>query len=63
MLNTYYDGTSLYSAIFLPMGRGTPGKPALDAGSVPDIATLKIIEGQSQDSSNVVLAQWKQNDL
>ncbi|BAR60478.1 hypothetical protein NK6_7327 [Bradyrhizobium diazoefficiens] len=26
---------------------------------MPDIATLKIIEGQSQDSANVVLAQWK----
>ncbi|WP_441254224.1 leukotoxin LktA family filamentous adhesin [Bradyrhizobium sp. 613_E4_N2_2] len=60
MLMTYYDGTSLYSSIFLPVGRGTPGNTSTpDAGSVPDIATLKIIEGQSQDSSNVVLAQWK----
>ncbi|MEY9430037.1 hypothetical protein ABH975_005352 [Bradyrhizobium ottawaense] len=60
MLMTYYDGTSLYSSIFLPVGRGTPGNTSTpDAGSVPDIATLKIIEGQSQDSTNVVLAQWK----
>ncbi|MCP2208780.1 leukotoxin LktA family filamentous adhesin [Bradyrhizobium diazoefficiens] len=60
MLMTYYDGTSLYSSIFLPVGRGTPGNTSTpDAGSVPDIATLKIIEGQSQDSANVVLAQWK----
>ncbi|MCD9105786.1 leukotoxin LktA family filamentous adhesin [Bradyrhizobium japonicum] len=60
MLMTYYDGFSLYSSIFLPVGRGTPGNTSTpDAGSVPDIATLKIIEGQSQDSSNVVLAQWK----
>ncbi|MBB4256287.1 leukotoxin LktA family filamentous adhesin [Bradyrhizobium sp. CIR3A] len=60
MLMTYYDGTSLYSSIFLPVGRGTPGNTSTpDAGSVPDVATLKIIEGQSQDSTNVVLAQWK----
>ncbi|MBR0816923.1 leukotoxin LktA family filamentous adhesin [Bradyrhizobium liaoningense] len=60
MLMTYYDGTSLYSSIFLPVGRGTPGNTSTpDAGSVPDVPTLKIIEGQSQDSTNVVLAQWK----
>ncbi|SCB10737.1 hypothetical protein GA0061098_1001397 [Bradyrhizobium shewense] len=60
MLMTYYDGLSLYSAIFLPIGRGTPGNTSTpDAGSVPDIPTLKIIEGQSPDSTNVVLAQWK----
>ena len=48
MLMTYYDGTSLYSSIFLPVGRGTPGNTGTpDAGSVPDIATLKIIEGRS----------------
>ncbi|WP_245502187.1 leukotoxin LktA family filamentous adhesin [Bradyrhizobium betae] len=60
MLMTYYDGLSLYSAIFLPMGRGTPGNTSTpDAGSVPDVNTLKIIEGQSLTSNNVVIAQWK----
>ncbi|MCP3442992.1 leukotoxin LktA family filamentous adhesin [Bradyrhizobium sp. CCGUVB14] len=60
MLMTYYDGLSLYSSIFLPVGRGTPGNTSTpDAGSVPDVNTLKIIEGQSLDSTNVVLAQWK----
>ncbi|MCJ9733013.1 hypothetical protein [Bradyrhizobium sp. PRIMUS42] len=60
MLMTYYDGTSLYSSIFLPMGRGTPGNTSTpDAGSVPDVNTLKIIEGQSLTSNNVVLAQWQ----
>lgn len=60
MLMTYYDGHSLYSAIFLPMGRGTPGNTSTpDAGSVPDVNTLKIIEGQSLTSNNVVLAQWQ----
>ncbi|MBR0688118.1 leukotoxin LktA family filamentous adhesin [Bradyrhizobium manausense] len=59
MLMTYYDGTSLYSSIFLPVGHGAPGNGNENAGSVPDINTLKIIEGQSSTSTNVVLAQWK----
>ncbi len=59
MLMTYYDGTSLYSAIFLPMGQGAPGNGNPNAGSVPDVATLKIIEGQSQNSNNVVVAPWE----
>jgi filamentous hemagglutinin family protein len=59
MLMTYYDGTSLYSAIFLPMGNGTPGNGNEHAGSVPDINTLRTIEGQSSTSNNVVLAQWQ----
>lgn len=59
MLMTYYDGTSLYSAIFLPMGNGAPGNGNEHAGSVPNVPTLKIIEGQAQDSNNVVLAQWQ----
>ncbi|MHC4048420.1 leukotoxin LktA family filamentous adhesin [Bradyrhizobium sp. 25ACV] len=60
MLMTYYDGTSLYSSIFLPMGKGTPGAAGNpNAGSVPDVATLRIIEGQSADSTNVVVAPWQ----
>ncbi|PJG56131.1 leukotoxin LktA family filamentous adhesin [Bradyrhizobium forestalis] len=60
MLMTYYDGTSLYSAIFLPMGKGAPGAAGNpNAGSVPDVATLKIIEGQSPGSTNVVVAPWQ----
>ncbi|MDI3559416.1 leukotoxin LktA family filamentous adhesin [Bradyrhizobium sp. Arg816] len=61
MLMTYYDGHSLYSAIFLPTGQGTPGNTSTpDAGSVPDVNTLKIIEGQ-QDLHNIAVAPWKKN--
>lgn len=59
LLMTYYDGLSLYSAIFLPMGKGTPGNTSTpDAGSVPDVNTLKIIEGQT-DLHNIAVAEWK----
>lgn len=59
MLMTYYDGTSLFSAIFLPMGKGAPGAAGNpNAGSVPDVNTLKIIEGQ-QDLHNIAVAPWQ----
>ncbi|SEM47998.1 leukotoxin LktA family filamentous adhesin [Bradyrhizobium sp. OK095] len=58
MLMTYYDGVSLYSAIFLPMGQGAPGNGNPQAGSVPDVNTLKIIEGQ-QDLHNIAVAPWE----
>lgn len=59
MLMTFYDGTSLYSSIFLPMGQGTPGNGNPHAGSVPDVGTLATIEGQPQNSPNVVVAAWE----
>ncbi len=45
MLMTYYDGLSLYSAIFLPMGNGAPGNGSPKAGSVGSTATLAAMEG------------------
>ncbi|MGL9622638.1 leukotoxin LktA family filamentous adhesin, partial [Bradyrhizobium sp. U531] len=60
MLMTFYDGTSLYSSIFLPVGRGTPGNTSTpNAGSVPDVATLKVIEGQPSNSTIVATAPWE----
>ncbi|QOZ76222.1 leukotoxin LktA family filamentous adhesin [Bradyrhizobium sp. CCBAU 53351] len=57
MLMTYYDGTSLYSAIFLPMGQGAPGNGNPNAGSVPSVSTLQQIEGPT--SQVISTAPWE----
>ncbi|WP_298241882.1 leukotoxin LktA family filamentous adhesin [uncultured Bradyrhizobium sp.] len=57
MLMTFYDGTSLYSAIFLPMGQGTPGNGNPNAGSVPSVSTLQQIEGPT--SQVISTAPWE----
>ncbi|MET4255568.1 hypothetical protein ABIC09_000496 [Bradyrhizobium sp. S3.12.5] len=60
MLDLYFDGTSLYSAIFLPMGQGAPGDGNEHAGSVPYPATLAVIEGPTTQS--ITTAPWHQHD-
>ncbi|MCS3760549.1 leukotoxin LktA family filamentous adhesin [Bradyrhizobium centrosematis] len=57
MLMTFYDGTSLYSAIFLPMGQGAPGNGNPNAGSVPSVSTLQQIEGPT--SQVISTAPWE----
>jgi hypothetical protein len=57
MLMTYYDGTSLYSAIFLPMGNGTPGNGDPHAGSVPNTTVLGTIEGPTVQT--ISTAPWE----
>ena len=56
MLMTYYDGLSLYSAIFLPMGNGTPNG---GGGSVGSVATLSAMEGPTVQP--IVTAPWERN--
>ncbi|MCK1716641.1 leukotoxin LktA family filamentous adhesin [Bradyrhizobium sp. 141] len=56
MLMTYYDGLSLYSAIFLPMGNGTPNG---GGGSVGSTATLAAMEGPTVQP--IVTAPWERN--
>lgn len=56
MLMTYYDGLSLYSAIFLPMGNGTPNG---GGGSVGSTATLAAMEGATVQP--IVTAPWERN--
>nr|WP_249153855.1 leukotoxin LktA family filamentous adhesin [Bradyrhizobium diazoefficiens] len=56
MLMTYYDGLSLYSAIFLPMGNGTPNG---GGGSVGSPATLAAMEGPTVQP--IVTAPWERN--
>ena len=60
MLDLYYDGTSLYSAIFLPAGQGAPGDGNQNAGSVPYPATLATIEGPT--TQTITTAPWHQHD-
>jgi len=57
MLMTYYDGTSLYSSIFLPMGQGAPGNGNPHAGSVPSVSTLQQIEGPT--TQVISTAPWE----
>ncbi|WP_063195857.1 leukotoxin LktA family filamentous adhesin [Bradyrhizobium sp. AT1] len=57
MLMTFYDGTSLYSSIFLPMGQGAPGNGNPNAGSVPSVSTLQQIEGPT--SQVISTAPWE----
>ncbi|MET4273159.1 MULTISPECIES: leukotoxin LktA family filamentous adhesin [unclassified Bradyrhizobium] len=59
MLNLYYDGLSLYSAIFLPMGQGAPGNGNPNVGSVPNAATLAIMEGPT--AQTISTAPWERN--
>ncbi|MEH2493083.1 leukotoxin LktA family filamentous adhesin [Bradyrhizobium sp. AZCC 2230] len=59
LLDLYYDGTSLYSAIFLPMGQGAPGDGNPHAGSVPYPATLAVIEGPTIQT--ITNAPWERN--
>ena len=60
MLNLYYDGLSLYSAIFLPMGQGAPGNGNENAGSVGTAATLAAMEGPT--TQTITTAPWQQHD-
>ncbi|MCP3390837.1 leukotoxin LktA family filamentous adhesin [Bradyrhizobium sp. CCGB12] len=59
MLMTYYDGLSLYSAIFLPMGSGAPGGGNPNAGSVGSTATLAAMEGPTVQT--ISTAPWERN--
>lgn len=59
MLMTYYDGLSLYSAIFLPMGSGAPGNGNPNAGSVGSVATLAAMEGPTVQP--ISTAPWERN--
>ncbi|MBR0906203.1 leukotoxin LktA family filamentous adhesin [Bradyrhizobium liaoningense] len=59
MLMTYYDGLSLYSAIFLPMGSGAPGNGNPNAGSVGSTATLAAMEGPTVQT--ITTAPWERN--
>ncbi|MBR0971143.1 leukotoxin LktA family filamentous adhesin [Bradyrhizobium japonicum] len=59
MLDLYYDGLSLYSAIFLPMGQGAPGNGNPNAGSVPNAATLAIMEGPTVQT--ISTAPWERD--
>lgn len=59
MLDLYYDGLSLYSAIFLPMGQGAPGSGNPNAGGVPNAATLAIMEGPT--AQTISTAPWERN--
>lgn len=59
MLMTYYDGLSLYSAIFLPMGSGAPGSGNPNAGSVGSVATLSAMEGPTVQT--ISTAPWERN--
>ncbi|PSO18231.1 leukotoxin LktA family filamentous adhesin [Bradyrhizobium sp. MOS003] len=57
MLMTYYDGLSLYSAIFLPMGSGAPGNGNPNAGSVGSTTTLAQMEGPTVQT--ISTAPWE----
>ncbi|MCK1400726.1 leukotoxin LktA family filamentous adhesin [Bradyrhizobium sp. 4] len=59
MLDLYYDGLSLYSAIFLPMGQGAPGAGNPNVGGVPNAATLAIMEGPT--AQTISTAPWERN--
>ena len=59
MLDLYYDGLSLYSAIFLPMGQGAPGNGNPNVGGVPNAATLAIMEGPT--AQTISTAPWERN--
>ncbi|UVO26329.1 leukotoxin LktA family filamentous adhesin [Bradyrhizobium arachidis] len=54
MLELYYDGRSLYSAIFLPTGNGTPNN---GGGSVGSTSTLATIEGPTRQT--ISTAPWE----
>jgi hypothetical protein len=54
MLELYYDGRSLYSAIFLPTGNGTPNG---GGGSVGNSTTLAQMEGPTIQS--IATAPWQ----
>ncbi|QDP25202.1 leukotoxin LktA family filamentous adhesin [Bradyrhizobium cosmicum] len=56
MLMTYYDGLSLYSAIFLPMGNGSPNG---GGGSVGSTSTLAAMEGPTVQT--ISTAPWERN--
>ncbi|WLB51391.1 leukotoxin LktA family filamentous adhesin [Bradyrhizobium japonicum] len=59
MLMTFYDGHSLYSSIFLPMGQGAPGNGNQNAGSVPSVSTLQQIEGPT--TQVISTAPWEKH--
>ncbi|KJC41165.1 leukotoxin LktA family filamentous adhesin [Bradyrhizobium sp. LTSP857] len=59
LLDLYYDGVSLYSAIFLPTGSGAPGNGNASAGSVPSTSTLATIEGPTVQT--ISTAPWERN--
>jgi hypothetical protein len=54
LLDLFFDGQSLYSAIFLPMGQGTPGNPAV---GMPNAATLPSIEGPTRQT--ITTSPWE----
>jgi len=55
LLDLFYDGRSLYSAIFLPMGAGTAANP--NAGSTPSATTLANIEGPTRQA--ITTSPWE----
>jgi hypothetical protein len=59
LLDLYYDGLSLYSAIFLPMGSGAPGNGNPNAGSTPSASTLATIEGPT--TQTISTAPWERH--
>ncbi|MCK1476877.1 leukotoxin LktA family filamentous adhesin [Bradyrhizobium sp. 197] len=59
MLELYYDGLSLYSAIFLPMGSGAPGSGNPNAGSVGSTTVLGQMEGPTRQT--ITTAPWERD--
>ena len=53
MLNLYYDGVSLYSAIFLPAGEGIPGNLAQIEGASSPLVSTATWERSTYDGQNV----------
>ena len=53
MLNLFYDGVSLYSAIFLPSGEGIPGNLAQIEGANPAIVSTRPWEKSTYDGQTV----------
>ncbi|MBR1212048.1 leukotoxin LktA family filamentous adhesin [Bradyrhizobium sp. JYMT SZCCT0180] len=53
MLNLFYDGLSLYSAIFLPAGEGIPGNLAQIEGANPAIVSTRPWEKSTYDGQTV----------
>ncbi|MBR1143695.1 leukotoxin LktA family filamentous adhesin [Bradyrhizobium sp. AUGA SZCCT0431] len=53
MLNLFYDGVSLYSAIFLPAGEGIPGNLAQIEGANPAIVSTRPWEKSTYDGQTV----------
>ncbi|MGY4331637.1 hypothetical protein ACVWWG_006054 [Bradyrhizobium sp. LB7.2] len=59
MLELYYDGLSLYSAILLPMGSGAPGSGNPNAGSVGSTTVLGQMEGPTRQT--ITTAPWERD--